>query len=116
MRRGEMRRLLRRADTRAVAAIGGVLVIALALQALAFYAFAAEEALEEADDWLRETREMIEGLESHGLSDASLAETVHAALPGGKLAVRVLDEQGAVRAGIGRWPEPARLVPARRDN
>jgi signal transduction histidine kinase len=108
-------RLLRRADTRAVAAVGLVLVVVLALQGLALYAYVAEENLEQADDWLEELRQMVETLEVRELSDASLADAVHAALPGGKRAVRVRGPDGALGVAIGPWPEEGFGLPARRD-
>ncbi len=104
---------LRRADTRAVLAIGGVLVITLAVQGLGLYAFGAEESLEQADDWLDQSREAIESLVGEGLRDDALAETAYAALPGGKRAVRVVTQQGAVVSSFGAWPERAPRIPAR---
>lgn len=107
---------LRRADTRAVLAIGGVLVITLAVQGLGLYAYSAEESLEQADDWLAQSREAIASLAGEDLPDDSLAETAYAALPGGKRAVRVVTEQGAVVSSFGAWPEHAPRIPAREED
>src|SRR5262245_16983705 len=110
------RRLLRRADTRAVVAVGVLLTVVLALQGLALHAFAVEESLEQADDWVGQVREMIETVEARELSDVSLADAVYAALPGGKRAVRVRRADGTFAASIGAWPEAERLVPARKED
>jgi len=114
MRRLELR-LLRRADARAVLASGLVLVIVLVLQGLALYAYAAEESLEQADDWVQRIREMIETVEARELSDQSLADAVFAALPGGKRAVRVRTADGALTFSSGPWPPAERSLRARQD-
>src|SRR5262245_34272458 len=101
-------RLLRRADTRAVVAVGVLLTVVLALQGLALHAFAVEESLEQADDWVGQVREMIETVEAREVSDVSLADAVHAALPGGKRAVRVRRADGTLAASIGTWPQVER--------
>jgi signal transduction histidine kinase len=106
--------LLRRADTRAVVAVGLVLVVVLAAQGLALYTYAAEESLEQADDWLEQVREMVETVEARELSDPSLADAVYAALPGGKRAVRVRRPDGELAASIGSWPDSERTLPPRR--
>jgi signal transduction histidine kinase len=108
-------RLLRRADTRAVAAVGLVLVVGLALQGLALYAYAAEESLEQADDWVLRIREMIETLEARELSDESLADAVYAALPGGKRAVRVRRPDGSLAFDSGPWPPAEHSLRARQE-
>jgi signal transduction histidine kinase len=114
MRRAETR-LLRRADVRAVAAVGVVLVVVLLLQGLALYAYAAQESLEQADDWVEQVREMVGTVEVRELSDASLADAVYAALPGGKRAVRVRRPDGELSASLGAWPALDRILPARRE-
>ncbi|MGH7288292.1 MAG: hypothetical protein ACREI8_09780, partial [Myxococcota bacterium] len=106
---------LRRADTRAVLAIGGVLVITLAVQGLGLYAYGAEESLEQADDWVDQSRDAIASLVGEGLPDDSLAEIAYAALPG-KRAVRVVTQQGTVVSSFGAWPERAPRIPARQDD
>src|SRR5262245_13782387 len=107
----ELGRLARRADTRAVAVIGGVLLIALAVQGLVLYAFVAEESLEQADRRLLQAREAVAALETDGASDAIAAEIAYAAIPGGKRAVRVHTPQGELLKSIGHWPMGSQLIP-----
>src|SRR5512134_2706239 len=114
MPRGELR-VLRRADARAVVASGLVLVVVLALQGLALYAYAAQESLEQADGWVEQVREMVGTVEARELSDASLADAVYAALPGGKRAVRIRRADGGVGASIGAWPPAGRRLLAQRE-
>jgi two-component system heavy metal sensor histidine kinase CusS len=114
MPRGE-RGLLRRADARAVVASGLGLVLVLALQGLALYAYAAEESLEQADGWVEQVREMVGTVEARELSDASLADAVYAALPGGRRAVRVRHADGGVGVRIGAWPPAGSRLPALRE-
>jgi len=109
------RRLLRRADARAVMASGLVLVVVLALQGLALHAYIVEETLESADEWLEQVREMVATVEARELSDLSLADAVYAALPGGRRAVRVRQPDGSAVAAIGTWPPAERSLPARRE-
>ena len=108
--------LWRRTDTRAVAAITGALVFVLTLQAFWLYAFAADESLEQADHWLDQARRIVLWLGPDGVSDESLLEVAHAALPGGKRAVRLWDADGRLRASIGKWPRAKRLIPVRMDD
>ena len=114
MPRGEPR-LLRRADARAVVASGLVLVVVLALQGLALYAYAAKERLEEADEWMEQLREMAETVEARELPDASLADAMYAALPGGMRAVRIHRADGGIGSSLGKWPAPERRLAARRE-
>jgi signal transduction histidine kinase len=114
MPRGEGR-LLRRADARAVVASGLVLVVVLALQGFALYAYAAQESLEQADGWVEQVREMVGTVEARELSDASLAEAVYAALPGGNRAVRIRRADGGLGARIGAWPPAERSLLAQRE-
>ena len=113
MPRGEGR-LLRRADARAVVASGLVLVVVLALQGLALYAYAAQESLEQADGWVEGVREMVGTVEARELSDASLADAVYAALPGGRRAVRIRRSDGGLGPSIGSWPPAGSTLPALR--
>ena len=106
-------RFLRRTDTRAAFAIGSALVFVLALQASWLYAFAAEEALEQADHFLMQTRELVASLGVEGISEQPLLDAAYAALPGGKRAVRLSDAGGAPRAALGDWPAPEHTVPTR---
>ena len=110
------RRFLRRTDTRAVLAITGALVLVLTLQASWLYLFAAEEALEQADHFLMQGRELVLSLAERETSEEALLEAASAALPGGKPAVRLWDADGALRAAEGHWPEPRRAVPTRPDD
>jgi signal transduction histidine kinase len=109
-------RLLRRTDARAAAAITGALVLVLALQASSLYFFAAEEALEQADRFLTQTRELVLSLTPDEIDERPLLDAAYAALPGGKRAVRLFDASGALRAELGEWPPPERTVPARRED
>jgi signal transduction histidine kinase len=106
-------RLLRRTDARAAAAITGALVLVLALQASWLYFFAAEEALEQADLFLEQTRELVLSLTPDEIDERPLLEAAYAALPGGRRAVRLLDAHGEPRASLGDWPAPERTVRAR---
>jgi signal transduction histidine kinase len=108
--------LPRRSDTRAVLAITGALVLVLALQASWLYLFAAEEALEQADHFVLQTREAVSSLDAEGVSERALLDAASAALPGGKRAVRLWESGGAVRAVEGDWPDPERTLPARRED
>jgi two-component system heavy metal sensor histidine kinase CusS len=114
MPRGELH-LLRRADARAVVASGLVLVVVLALQGLALFAYAAQESLEQADGWVEQVREMVATVEARELSDASLADAVYAALPGGKRAVRIRRPDGGLGASLGAWPPAERSLLAQRE-
>jgi signal transduction histidine kinase len=117
MRRAERaRRLLRRTDVRAAAAITWVLVLVLALQASSLYFFAAEEALEQADHFLSQTRELVLSLTPDEIGEPDLLEAAYAALPGGRRAVRLFDADGRVRAQLGDWPPPELTVPGRRED
>lgn len=109
-------RFLRRTDTRAAFAIGTALVLVLALQASWLYAFAAEEALEQADHFLLQTRELVLSLGAEGSAEDPLLDAAHAALPGGKRAVRLMDASGAPRGARGDWPAPDRSLPARHED
>ena len=117
MPRAEPRwRFLRRTDTRAALGIGSALVLVLALQASWLYAFAAEEALEQADHFLMQTHELALSLGAEGISEEPLLDAAYASLPGGKRAVRLSDENGKLRAVRGEWPAPERTVPGRRED
>jgi signal transduction histidine kinase len=111
-----LRRLLRRTDTRAAAAITGTLVLVLALQASSLYFFAAMEALEQGDHSLEQTRHLVASLAPDELPDQELLEAAHAALPGGKRATRLFDANGERVASLGRWPRADRTVRARHDD
>jgi signal transduction histidine kinase len=106
----------RRTDTRAVLGIGTALVLVLTLQAFWLYAYAAQEGLEQADHWIDQVREIVLSLGPQGISDESLLEAAHAAMPGGKRAVRLWGGDGSLRAAIGEWPEERLRIPARMDN
>lgn len=110
-----MRRLLRRTDARAAAAVAGALVLVLAFQASSLYFFAAEEALEQADHFLTQARELVLSLTPDEIEERPLLEAAYAALPGGRSAVRLIDADGVLRAQLGEWPPPERTVRARRD-
>jgi signal transduction histidine kinase len=107
------RGLLRRTDGRAAAAITGALVLVLALQASWLYFFAAEEALEQADLFLEQTRELVLSLTPDEIDERPLLEAAYAALPGGRRAVRLFDAHGELRASHGDWPPRERTVRAR---
>lgn len=113
MQRASLGRL-RRTDTRAALATGGVLVIVLFLQGLALAVYVAEESLERADGWAEELRELAGTVEVRELPDAELAEALYAALAGRSRAVRVLGPEGAVVAGLGPWPAAEVVLPAHR--
>lgn len=110
------RQLLRRTDTRAALGIGSALVFVLTVQASWLYAFAAMEALEQADHFLVQTRELVLSLGVEGIAEQPLLDAAFAALPGGKRAVRLSDASGAPRAALGDWPAPEHTVPARQDD
>jgi signal transduction histidine kinase len=117
MRRAErLRRFLGRTDTRAVGAIAGALMLLLTLQASWLYLYAAEEALEQADHFLTQARELVVSLGSEGVAGDALLDAAHAALPGGKRAVRLYDANGALRAARGRWPDSGRTLLARQED
>jgi signal transduction histidine kinase len=109
------RGLLRRTDARAAAAIAGALVLVLALQASWLYFFAAEEALEQADLFAEQTRELVLSLTPDEIEERPLLEAAYAALPGGRRAVRLFDARGELRASLGEWPPPERTVRARHE-
>jgi signal transduction histidine kinase len=106
---------LRRSDTRAVLAIGGALVLALGLQAVAISAYVSIEALEQADDWLEKARRLVVSLDADGASGDSLLDAAHVALTGGERALRLL-VAGRAPLQRGDWPEPDSTVPARRQD
>jgi signal transduction histidine kinase len=110
------RRLIRRTDTRAVLAICGALVLVLTLQASWLYLFAVEEALEQADHFARQTRELVLILGGRDTPDDALLEAAYAALPGGKNAVRLFDASGVVRGERGEWPPAGLTHRARHQN
>jgi signal transduction histidine kinase len=111
-----IRKLLRRTDTRAAAAVAGALVLVLALQASSLYLFAAMEALEQADHSLEQTRDVVLSLAPDEIDDQALLEAVNAALPGGKRATRLFAANGELVAALGDWPPAERTVRARRDD
>jgi two-component system heavy metal sensor histidine kinase CusS len=104
------RRALRRTDLRAVLAVGGLLALALAVQAAVLYAYLAEEELEEADRWalhaLRLTEHASYESGPGGPIQAEL-DAVGRALPDFPLCMRVVDVHGAVIASWGTWPDDA---------
>jgi signal transduction histidine kinase len=104
----------RRTDTRAVLAVGGVLVLALGLQAASISAHVAREAVEQADDWVRKARQLLVSLAAEGASGDSLVAAAHAALPSGGRAVRLLSTDRAPLQR-GDWPAPDSILPARRE-
>ena len=115
MPRAEPRqRLLRRSDTRAVVAITGALVLVLTLQASWLFLYAAEEALEQADDFMRQTRALVISLAAEGTGGEALLDVGYAGMRGSRRAARLLDATGVLRGARGDWPEAEELREARR--
>lgn len=112
MRRAEdFRRLLRRADHRAVLVIAALLLAAIAAQAILVYAFVAVESLEEADrrmaDALAVSRQQPPG-DSYAIG--SNWETLRS-LFDPRASIRVLGRDGRVLDARGEWPLAERRVP-----
>ena len=112
MRRAERFALIwRRTDTRAVLAIGGALVLALALQVAAISAHVSQEAVEQADGWLRKARHLLVSLDAEGASGESLVASAHGALRSRESAVRLLFPDAAPLQH-GDWPDSGSTLPA----
>lgn len=105
-----LRRLLRRADHRAVLATAALLLAAIAAQAMLVYAFVAVEGLEEADRWMAYAL-AAQDPEAVG---GGAAESRGPALPATldrPLLRRLLDAQGRVVEAPDAWPPPERRLP-----
>jgi two-component system heavy metal sensor histidine kinase CusS len=115
MRRAEALRGLARTDVRAALTIAGLLVVVLAVQSVALYAYVARESLEEADRWmghaLRAIALRVERGEALDMSVRDLRDS----LPGEAVAVRLRDASGALVSEWGEWPPESRQIgPQRR--
>lgn len=111
MRRAEIRRRGLRADHRAVLAIAGLLLAAIAAQAVVVYAFVAVEALEEADRWMAYALVARAGR----AADEPTSESVWGALQSAvdrPFSMRILDGRGSIVAEDGAWAQPEHLIPA----
>ncbi|HEX5066587.1 MAG TPA: histidine kinase dimerization/phospho-acceptor domain-containing protein, partial [Myxococcota bacterium] len=111
MRRAEaLRRALARTDVRAALTIAGLLVVVLAVQGVALYAYVARESLEEADRWIGHSLRAIALREERGEPLDVSVRDLRDSLPGKAVAVRVLDPSGALVSSWGKWPPPARQI------
>jgi signal transduction histidine kinase len=105
-------RSLRRADTRAALAIGGLLLLAVAAQGVVLYAYVAMEYLEEADLWIAHLTETIEAPAQRGTPVASIVGDMRQSLGERAPSVRVRDDRGKLIDSWGRWPESASFAAA----
>lgn len=112
MRQAEpWRRALRRTDLRATLVVGGLLALALAVEAAVLYLFLAQEELEEADRWALHALHLTErAARAGGPIDAKL-EAVRRALPDFPIGMRVVDAQGEVVASQGTWRATGTAIP-----
>jgi signal transduction histidine kinase len=112
MRRAErIARAWRRADTRAVLAVGCALVLTLGLQAVSISAYVSIEALEQADDWLQKARRLVDSLDAAGASGDALLDAANETLTGRERAMRLL-VAGSAPLQRGHWPPPDSITPA----
>lgn len=98
-------RNVRRADTRAALAIGGLLLLAVGAQGGMLYAYVAMEYLEEADRWTTYLAKAIEASTLRGAPVASTVGDVRRSLGEQAPSVRLRDPGGELIDEWGQWPE-----------
>src|SRR5262245_58898874 len=105
-----LRGALARTDVRAALTIAGLLVVVLAVQGVALYAYVARENLEEAERWMNHSLRAIALREERGEPLDLSVRDLRDSLPGEAVAVRVRDPSGALVSEWGKWPPESRQI------
>ena len=109
-----VRRLRARADVRAAAFIGGLLILAIVIQGFALFGFAKVESLEEGDRWVEHALATLRSGTERGLSASDAISGLDEAWVASTPSVRLWSEEKELLATWGEWPAAGRVAPARR--
>ena len=104
------RRTLARTDVRAALTIAGLLLVVLALQGAALYAYVASESLEEAERWMGHAQRAIALRAGRGEPLDLPVRDLRDSFPGEAVAVRVYGVSGELLSQWGKWPPASRRI------
>lgn len=114
MRRADpLRRALARSDVQTAWITSAALLLAVFVPGILLYAYAAEESLEQFDQWFGYTISVVARDVEEGGPARIDAEDSRGLLPNADVAVRVRGIDGEILAERGRWPAAAEQVRAR---
>lgn len=103
---------LRRSDVRAVALVALAILVAVAVENVVLLDLIAEESIEEAGRRMSETVRTILLRAEQGDAPERIAADLHAVAHRRRVAARVIDANGALRAEFGAWPRERERVAA----
>ncbi len=110
--RERLRRSLARSDVQTAWIVSGVLLVAVCVPGMSLYAYAAMEALEEADRWFEFVLEVaVREVEERGAA-ASAFDDIQGRLPNHDAALRLRAPDGEIVYERGVWPGPAHEIRA----